>query len=152
MSSIINFDKKAGQLTFNKYILYFVLMAALLGYGVVPKIWYACTCKKTTGVIKYFEQRKYNSRGGIKYNEYPLVDFVVDGNTYEFYGNRYQRDNLYAGDTVKVIYDPAFKRNAYINTFVGFWAPEVVYVIPISLILFLVFGLDSIPKKIKIEF
>ena len=59
---------------------------------------------------------------------------------------------MYAGDTVPVIYDPSINGKAYINTFLGLWVPEIAYVIPFSLTLFLIFGMDAIPKKITIKF
>lgn len=124
----------------------------LLSFGVIPKVWSLITYKKTTGIIRYFNQHKYYLRGYLRYSQSPVVDFVVNNKTYEFYENKFMRDAYWAGDTVKVIYDPTFKEKAYINTFPGIWAPEVTYVIPAALVLFLIFGLASISKSIKIAF
>ncbi|KAA9034439.1 hypothetical protein FW778_22425 [Ginsengibacter hankyongi] len=150
--AIMGFNNQTKELTFNKYIIYWLLMALLLGYSVIPKLYHTIVYKKTTGIIKYFDQQKYYSQGRIKYDQLPLVDFKVNNNTYEFYGNKYLRDAYYAGDTVQVIYDPALKGDAYINTFLGIWSPEVVYVLPTALIIFLIIGLDRIPQTIKIGF
>jgi hypothetical protein len=53
----------------------------------------------------------------------------MNNKTYSFYGNKFLRDGNYGGDTVKIIYDPNSPHKAYINTWLGIWAPEFANVI-----------------------
>jgi hypothetical protein len=76
----------------------------------------------------------------------------MNNKTYSFYGNKFLRDGNYGGDTVKIIYDLNSPHKAYINTWLGIWAPEFANVIPILLITYLCFGLEYIPDRIVVRF
>ncbi|MGN6196914.1 MAG: hypothetical protein ACTHOB_18380 [Ginsengibacter sp.] len=140
------------KISFNKYLLFYLIAIVVVSDTIIPKIWYCITYERTTGIIQYFEPVSVLTLFGVKIKERPRVDFSVDDQTYSFFGNEFLRDGNYGGDTVKIIYNPKSPHKAYVNSFLGIWAPEMANVIPILLIIFLCFGLEYIPNRIVIRF
>ncbi len=145
-------DLSSKEISFSKYVIFYVLTIFVLSFSVIPKIWYSITYKRTIGIIQYFEPTTVFTIFGEEIKQHPRVDFAINNKTYSFYGNNYLRDGLYGGDTIKVIYDPESPQKAYISSFIGIWAPQLANVFPILVISFLVIGLDYIPKRITIKF
>lgn len=140
------------KISFNKYWIFYVFAIVVLSFTVIPKIWYCISYKRTTGIIQYFEPVSVPTIFGEQVEQRPRVDFAMNNKTYSFYGNNFLRDGNYGGDTVKIIYDPKSPHKAYINSWLGIWAPEFANVIPILLIIYLCFGLEYIPDRIVVRF
>jgi Protein of unknown function (DUF3592) len=135
------------QFSISKYLIYFILMAFLLK-PLFTKSYYALTFTKTTGILQYFKYTHYARRTYY----YPAVDFVIKNDTFTCFGSKFQHDAVYPGDTLPVIYNPVNPGKAYVFTFLGFWSPELVYIVPFSLILSLTFlGISSIPDNFIIR-
>ena len=143
---------KGKKISFKKYLLFYLFAIVVISFTVIPKIWYCINYKRTTGTIQYFQPVSVFTIFGRQMQQRPRVDFAINNKTYSFFGNNFMRDGNYGGDTVKIIYDPQSPGKAYINTWLGIWAPEFANVIPILLITFLCFGLEYIPNRIVIRF
>ena len=140
------------QFSISKYLLYFIAMGLLLKQ-LLPKIWYSFSFIKTKGIVDSYTYSEYQGRRGRTTSYYPVVNYVVRSDTFTCYGSSFEHDELHPNDKVSVIYDPGDPANAFVYTFLGFWAPRLTYIIPFSLLLSLAFlGLDSIPTHITIRF
>ena len=139
-------------ISFNKYLLFYLFAIVVVSYTVIPKIFYCITYKRTTGTIQYFEPVSVPTIFGRQIQQRPRVDFSINNKTYSFFGNNFLRDGNYGGDQVKIIYDSKFPQQAYINSVLGIWAPEIANVIPILFIVFLCVGLKYIPNRIVVRF
>ena len=80
------------------------------------------------------------------------ITFVLKNKTYSFLGNSYLHESFYAGDSVKVIYDPQSPQSSYVNSWIGIWGPEIVNAIPFLVIFYLILGVNYIPERIVIKF
>ena len=138
-------------LLINKYKIYFVVISIFIGFTIFPKAWKTYTYNKTKGIVRYFLYKENESSRRKTKTFYPLVDFTVKNTNYTCLGSSFQHEEIYRGDTVSVIYNEKDPEQAYVYTFLGFWGPTLVYFIPIALIISLGFGLDYIPKIIKIK-
>ena len=145
-------DDRDKKISFNKYLLFYLLAIAVLSFTVFPKIWDCIRYNRATGTVQYFEPVRAFTISGWETQQRPRVDFVVNNKGYSFFGNNYLRDAYRAGDTVKVIYDPRLPNKGYIDTFLGIFAPDLANVFPFLFITFLCFGLEYIPDRIVIEF
>ena len=139
------------SVSINKYWIYLVVISLLLGYTIVPKIWKAITFTQTFGVVRHFIYFKNKTSRKKTTTWYPLVDFKINNKTYSCYGSSLQHDELFMNDRVRVLYDPNNAEDAYVYSALGFWAPTLSYLIPLVLIISLGFGLDYIPKIIRIK-
>lgn len=142
----------AIQLNINKYKLYFVLIAILFGYSYFPKLWYALTYNRTSGIVDsftYTESKGYRSKTT---NYYPVVLFTVNNNIYSCLGSSFQHDELYRLNKVTVIYDGRNPKKAFVYTTLGFWAPPLVYVLPLFVIISaILLSVGSLPKILRIK-
>lgn len=107
----------------------------------------AINYSKTQGVVRHF--RYFENKGSQRPRTtwYPLVDFKVNDVQYSCYGSKYQHEELFMNDTVTVLYNKADPNDAYVYSALGFWAPTLVYLVPLVLVISLLFGLDYSPKK-----
>jgi hypothetical protein len=110
------------------------------------------TYGKTEGVMRQFLY--IENENGTRRTEYfyPIVDFQINDSSYAFYGSTLQHDELHRGDTVPVLYDKHDPSKAYVYSALGFWAPTLAYFFPFFLLITMLFGLDYIPKVVKINF
>lgn len=151
-STFFKMGGKGKKISINKYLLFYFFAIVVLSFTVIPKIWYCIKYKGTIGTIQYFEPVSVPTFFGQEIQQRPRVDFAINNKTYSFLGNNFLRDANFGGDTVKIIYDPTSPHKAYINSWLGIWAPEFANVIPILFITFLCFGLEYIPNRIAVRF
>jgi hypothetical protein len=145
-------DDREKKISFNKYLLFYLLAIVVLSFTVFPKIGCCIRYDRATGTVKYFEPVRVFTISGWETKQQPRVDFIVNNKAYFFFGNTYLRDAYRAGDTVKVIYDPASPHKGYVNTVLGIFAPDLANVFPFLFITFLCFGLEYIPDRIVVRF
>jgi hypothetical protein len=126
-------------------------MSLLWGITIVPKVWYVLTYTKTKGIVSSIIYRESRSRGGTRTNYYPVVDFIANNQKISCVGGRFGREETYMNDSLVVIYNSNSPAKAFVYDFLGFWATELVFVIPFSLLLTLILGVDGIPKLITIR-
>jgi Protein of unknown function (DUF3592) len=118
----------------------------------INKIWYALTFNTTKGVVKSITFTEYEGNRKKHTTYYPVVDFIIKNDTFTCTGSQFQHEEFYVHDSVSVIYNPKRPTNAYVYSLLGFWAPQLVYVIPVSLILSLIFfGTGLIPKRFVLK-
>ncbi len=143
---------RGNKLIFNKYIFYIPIMIALVWHFLVPRLWAVCTYKHTTGVVTTFVDKStyYISKSTV--DPYPVVAYKVGDSTYTALGSAYQESSLHEDSAIGVLYDAHNPSKNFINTFSGGWAPVAVYFAPIALFITLLFGMDTFPKLITIEF
>ena len=140
------------QVSISKYLVFYILMLILLK-PLYPKIIDALRYHKTVGVVDAFTFTEYDGYRGKRTRYYPVVKFTVNADTFTCYGSSLQHDGLYVHDSIRVMYDPGNPSKAYVYTFLGFWAPRLTYIIPLSVILLLTFfGLTNIPRYFSIKF
>lgn len=140
-------SKNSKQISCSKYLLYCILMGFLLK-PLLNKVWDAITFNITKGVVKSITFTEYEGNRKKYTTYYPVVDFIIEKDTFTCIGSQFQHEEFYVHDSVSVIYNSKNPANAYVYSLLGFWAPQLVYVIPFSLILSLLFlGIDHIPKR-----
>jgi hypothetical protein len=142
----------ANHFSINKYLVCGIVMLILLYPNVFKDCYYAITFKKTKGIIDSFTFTEYaSSRGGKRTSYYPVVFYQVENNTYRCLGSKFQRDGSHVNDSVTVIYNQSNPSKAFVYSFLGFWAPELIYAIPLVLILTLLTSLDIIPYYLTLR-
>lgn len=141
-----------NHFSINKYLIYGIVMLLVLYPTFFKDCYYAITFKKTQAVIESFTFSDFTgSRGRKRTNYYPVASYQVDNKTYRCLGSKFQHEGLDVHDSVAVIYDQQDHSKAYVYNFLGFWAPELVYVIPLLLLLSLLVSLDRIPKNLTLR-
>jgi hypothetical protein len=136
----------------NKYKVYFVVL--IIGYLIFyfPKIVHLITYSHTTGLVTRFESEYVSrSRGRGYYKNYPVIEFTTKQYRVTFAAPSFMAELVSEGYTVPVIYDPDQPENAYANTFLGYWGPEAVWLLPLTLMWTgIMLGKNFIPKYIKV--
>lgn len=122
------------ELRINKYLLYWVIIVITCWFTILPRCWHAITFSKTIGEVRHFGYYKIPYKRGYRIAWYPIVDFSLENKNYSFLGSDVQHDELNRGDKVELIYNPKNPSDAYIYSWLGFWAPPLVYFIPIFII------------------
>ena len=143
---------RGNKLIFNKYIFYIPIMFALIWHFLVPRLWAVFTYKHTMGVVVTFVDKRtyYLVRSNV--DPYPVISFKVGDSTYTALGSAYQESSVHENDSLLVMYDAHDPSRNYINTFTGGWAPVAVYLAPSVFIITLIFGMDTFPKLMTINF
>jgi hypothetical protein len=141
------------QITISKFLIYYLLIIGLLIPTIFKDFYYALTFEKTKGEIESFLfKESTGKRGGKVTRYYPVVQYQVGDTLYSCLGSEFLHEGSYLHDKVPIIYQPDNPSHAFVYSFLGFWATELVYIIPFSLMLTLMVFLDSIPKYITIRF
>lgn len=143
------------RIIYNKNKLLLVVALVVAGWFYVPRIFKLITYKNTTGVYlnHTIENRKVNSRNGRTYTESiytPVVRIEVDGKRYHFISNHFLHDEADIGHEVPVKYNKHNPSKAFVNTFLGYWGPPLLYVIPAIVVaagLILAFGMRIAAEK-----
>ena len=143
---------RGNKLIFNKYIFYIPIIVGLSWYFLIPRLWAVFTYRHTTGVVATFVDKRtyYLIRSTV--DLYPVVAFKVGDSSYTALGSAYEESSVHEGDPLPVIYAADNPSKNFINTFTGGWAPVAVYFAPSVLIITLIFGMDTFPKLMTINF
>jgi hypothetical protein len=114
----------------------------------LKKSWYFLSFSRTRGIVESYLMVRNVRRARF----YPEVKFIVNNDTLYCTGSSFQKEGLHTNDSVTVIYDPKNARHAYEGSFLGFWAPDLVYILPFGLLLSLmVLGLEEVPTYLKLK-
>ncbi|MFT3679923.1 MAG: DUF3592 domain-containing protein [Ferruginibacter sp.] len=124
-------------------------MICMLYPTIVKDCYYAVTFKRTIGEVITLKTEKIP---GVRARHYPVIRFNLNNSSYDFEGSSFLYAGSQMGDSVPVIFDPGDPSKAFVYTYLGFWAPELVYLLPFSLTLTLMVFLDSIPQYFTIRF
>lgn len=133
------------EIGINKFLIYALLMFCLLYPTIFKDCLYAITFSRAKGKVTSFIVTE-NKTGKRNTKYFPVAEFQVNDTIYTSIGSHYEHQNVYLHDSVSIIYDPKNPTKSYHFSFNGFWSPELVYVLPFSLLLTLMFFLDSIPN------
>lgn len=121
---------KCKEISFSKFLIFYLVVIIVLVYTVIPKIWYSITYQKNRGEMQYFEPKPVITIIGEYIKMSPGISFALKNKTYSFFGSSYLHESFYAGDSVKIIYDPHSPQRAYVNSWIGNWGPLIVNAIP----------------------
>ncbi len=135
----------------DKYKIFFAVIAIFLGFTLVPLVWKSFSYNKAEGTVKYFYFTENKNSRRKKTTYYPIVEYQVSNNNYLCKGSRFQHEEVFVNDIVAVLYNPNKPKEAYVYTAMGYWAPSLMYIIPIPIFLFLIFGLDMVPKYFTLK-
>ena len=132
----------------NKYKLYAVLMTITFCLFILPKIWYALTYQKTSGIVDHYTSSNYKDIKSL----IPYAKFYVATDSFYAKGSEWENEEYQQGNNAPVIYSASDPRKAYIFTFLGFWMPGLI----IFFICFLSFsavflGKGILPVQLTLE-
>ncbi|MBS1511560.1 MAG: hypothetical protein JST86_12005 [Bacteroidetes bacterium] len=146
-SNMFSVRYRNGYLEFSKYLLKYLFLAAIVAVFILPKLIRIIRFDKTTGTVDHFTF--YNGYRRTYY--YPVVYYQVKDSSYLCVGNNMEKDELFVGDNVNVLYDPGNPDDGYLYTFIGYWGSTIVITVPCFLVATLLFGIDTIPNTIRIK-
>ncbi|HMD01268.1 MAG TPA: DUF3592 domain-containing protein [Ferruginibacter sp.] len=131
-----------------KYVIYTAVMI-LVWFPFLKRVSYAICYDKTQGTVDGWQVFESQGRRGRRLTYYPIVDYKVSGIVYTTYGSRYERDEFNTGAPVTVLYDPESPGDAYLYNFISFWGPPLMWIVPLSLFLTMMLGLDIFKARKK---
>jgi hypothetical protein len=118
----------------NKYKLYFIVLAIVSGFFLLPKLYCVLTYSKTEGVVAGYHDEWIN-KGRHRYKkQYPLIRFNTATHQITFLAPSYMYELSLDRVTYPIIYSAKNPTKAYVFTFMGFLGNTFLFLGPFILV------------------
>jgi hypothetical protein len=139
-------------MTINKYYLYIVILLLAVLPTLGPKLYYRLTYERTTGTVVGYYTQESRTKPGISVTKYPVVLFHTANAEVTFYAPPFMSGITSEGHAVQVLYNKKDPTKAFVNSSLGLFGPNLVWLLPLFLMFTgCFFAPGIIPVRIRLS-